>query len=330
MGRRNVRGGHEFCCCAIPYINVGGYVVVLEIALVAFLVGILALAPSAIVAGLGIMPSYAKAIVAALAFVTFVWQIVGLLAIKMEKTKLYHLYVRITTLLTLSILAATIAFYVVSAVQHDTAATTCTATYGAVPTTSTTVSGGDTSYAEDFGSQICDYFVWAQIGAMGGLIVLMGLVQLYMCFAARAYGRAQRQASRDYKATRGLEGQTMGAAAGGYSSSRAGMGEDEIPLASRNLGSGQSEVWDTRDEAYYPQNGPAHATGNVGSNRDSAATLGGNGGILKNSNYDNTAPGYSNDSQWDASAHGTGNGYPAYTGRPGDQAYPAYPAYESR
>ncbi|PWN22677.1 hypothetical protein BCV69DRAFT_280279 [Microstroma glucosiphilum] len=267
---RGKKSGFEFLCCAIPLINVGAYVTVVEIAIVAFLVGILALAPSySIVAGLGVIPSFGKAIVSALGFVTAVWQIVGLVAVRKEATKLYHAYTRITTLLTLAILAATIAFLVVAATQHDTAQSACNASYGATPATT---SSGYTSSAisENFGDQICDYFIWAQIGAMGGLILLLGLTQLYMCFALGAYGRAQRRATRDYK--------TVGAGAP-YESAP----DDSYPLTARNAeGKVDSGVWeDSRRNSFS-----ADAAYGAGHNRAA-------GPANRYTTYGDATPGYS-------------------------------------
>lgn len=179
-----VRGrGFEFCCCALPLINVGAYVIVFEVAVVSFITAILALAPHAITAGEGVIPSWAKAIVAAIAFVNFAWQIVGLIAIKRETTGLYHAYVRITTLLTLAVIAVAVAFAVLAAVKHDDAQKSCVANYGALP--STTSSGFTNSdIQQNYGDQICNYFIWAQTGVMFGLIVLFGLIQVGSCVVA--------------------------------------------------------------------------------------------------------------------------------------------------
>lgn len=150
---------------------------VLEVALVALILGALSLAPHSITAGEGVIPSYAQGIVAALAFITFLWQFVGILAIRRETTKLYHTYVRISTILTIAIIAVTIVFAILAAVHHSTAAATCVRNYGAMP--STTATGFSTSsLTQNYGPQICNYFLWAQTGVMFGLIVFLGLIQV--------------------------------------------------------------------------------------------------------------------------------------------------------
>lgn len=338
MGRGR---GFEFWCCAIPLINVGSYVTVVEIALVAFITGILAVAGSPFVAGLDVIPSFAKAIVAALGFITCAWQVVGLISIKRESPKLYHTYVRITTILTLAILAVTIAFFIVAASQHSKAQSACNTQYGALPsTTSTGFTNSDIT--QNFGDQICNYFIWAQVGTMGGLIVLVGLVQLYMCFALRAYGVAQRAAYRDFK---------TGAGASGFAT-RGGSGkDDEIPLSSRNVGAGNSEVWEPSRDNEYAYGGAARQSGPPGgyddphaARRYSAASTTSPTGYgyadAAHPPHDGGGGGYYNAHSYDPDAaytapYGNTTGYPAYAGGAAQggrhgasgSAYPAYPAY---
>lgn len=322
MGRGR---GFEFWCCAIPLINVGSYVTVVEIALVGFITGILAVAGDPFVAGLNVIPTFAKGIVAALGFITCAWQIVGIVAIKREATKLYHIYVRITTLLTLAVLAVTIAFFAVAASQHSKAQAACNSQYGALPsTTSTGFTNSDIT--QNFGNQICNYFIWAQVGTMGALIILIGLVQLYMCFALRAYGVAQRAAYRDFKASGGAMGSGK---------------DDEIPLSSRNVGAGNSEIWDPPRETRANPHGvyeddDAAAARRYSATSPTSPTYAGYG-----HGVGSTAPASAPYGSYDAdhtdqhsaypAPYGNTAGYPAYAGGPGarsgGQAYPAYPAY---
>ncbi|SPO19867.1 uncharacterized protein UTRI_00264_B [Ustilago trichophora] len=210
MGRYGSRrgGSMEFCCCAYPLVNIGAYLLVLETAFVALAVGICALVPPSIVAGQGVIPSWSKGLVAALGFITLVWQILGLVAVARQMPTLYRTYIRINFLLTLAIIIATVAFLVVAGVQHNKAVSTCVSTYGVTPSNSNAGSSLSISAlgqsADAFyqsGRDICNIFVWAQTGVMAGLIVLMGLTQFYMLAAQRAYGGEQRQAFRDSKAS---------------------------------------------------------------------------------------------------------------------------------
>ncbi|SPC65255.1 uncharacterized protein UHOD_00349 [Ustilago sp. UG-2017b] len=207
-GRRS-GGSMEFCCCYLPLVNVGAYLLVLETALVSLAVGICALAPPTIVAGQGVIPSWSNKLVAALGFITLVWQMLGLVSVARQMPTLYRTYLRINTVLTFTIIAATVAFLVVAAVQHNKAITTCVNTYGVMPATSTSsssislsdVSGEPTDAFSQDGRSICNLFIWVQTGVMAGLIVLMALTQIYMLAAQRAYGGEQRKAFRDSKAS---------------------------------------------------------------------------------------------------------------------------------
>ncbi|CDU23829.1 uncharacterized protein SPSC_02458 [Sporisorium scitamineum] len=207
MGRRK-GSGMEFCCCYLPLVNVGAYLLVLETALVALAVGICALVPHAIVAGDGVIPSWSKGLIAALGFITLVWQILGLVAVARQMPTLYRTYLRINFVLTLAIIIATVAFLIVGAAQHDKVVRNCVSTYGVIPSDSNSSSsislsslGQSADAFSESGRDICNIFVWAQTGVMAGLIVLMGLTQFYMLAAQRAYGGEQRKAFRDSKAS---------------------------------------------------------------------------------------------------------------------------------
>ena len=225
----------EFCCCYLPLVNVGAYLLILETALVSLAVGICALVPPSIVAGQGVIPSWSKGLIAALGFITLVWQILGLVAVARQMPTLYRTYIRINFLLTLAIIIATVAFLVVAAAQHDKAVNHCISTYGVIPSNSASSSslslsglGQSTDAFSQSGRSICNIFVWSQTGVMAGLIILMGLTQFYMLFAQRAYGGEQRKAFRDSK-----------------------ISYQDIPMNPRESG-----VWEPRhNDPYAPQHG---------------------------------------------------------------------------
>lgn len=192
--------------------------------LVALCIIILALAPPQIVATMGALPSgFPKIIVAILGVVAFVWQIAGIVSIKREQTRFYRTYIRINFVLVLVILAVTLAFFAVSAAQHSKSLTACTAAYGSQPQGSNSMGN---STLESLGSTICNIFIWVQVGAMGVLLVLIGLTQLYMCAMQRIYGKEMRRADQDQKMYNG-------------------SGADEIPLATRGSG-----IWDAPNDRY--------------------------------------------------------------------------------
>lgn len=167
---------------------------------------------------MGSLPSgFPKIIVCILGIAAMVWQIVGLVSIKQEKTRLYRAYIRVNFLLTLLTIVVTLAFFGVAAARHSVALDSCTAAYGSTPEGSSSVGSVE---LDDIGNKICNVFIWVQVGFMGLLIALIGFTQLYMCAVQRSYGKEMRQAEQDLK-------------------SYSGSGGDEIPLATHESG-----VWD--------------------------------------------------------------------------------------
>ncbi|KAK0546308.1 hypothetical protein OC846_004958 [Tilletia horrida] len=201
--------GVEFCCFALPLVNFGAYAIVLENAFVALCLVILAVAPPQIVALMGgaTPATIAKIVVVALGVIILVWQLLGLVAINRQSTRSYQFYLRINTILTLAVIGATAAFLAIGAARHSTAVDACIAQFGTVQTSSgnsaTDVLSGVINDGAKSGSTICNAFVWVQVGAMAGLIVLLGLTQLYMLFCQRAYGQKQRAAASELKAETG-------------------------------------------------------------------------------------------------------------------------------
>ncbi|PWN54220.1 hypothetical protein IE53DRAFT_383184 [Violaceomyces palustris] len=235
MGRGR---GMEFCCCAVPLVNAGAYFLVLEAAFVSLVVAILALVPPSIVATMGAIPSWSKGLIAALGLITFFWQTLGLFSIIRQSTAMYRTYIRINLILTLITIVSALAFFAVSAVRHSTALDSCVAKFGSTPSGdgSGLAISQATSALDGSGRDICNVFIWVQIGVMGGLIVLMGVTQLYMCYAQRSYGQKQREAARRFKNFNGPG--------------------DDIPLAPRDSG-----VWEPRGDEYYASSRPYHNAG---------------------------------------------------------------------
>lgn len=213
------KGRIEFCCFGVPLINMGSYTICLQFIFVAVCTIVLALVPPTIVATMGALPSgFPKYIVAVLALISLIWQLVGIVSIKREAPRMYRTYIRVNFLLTLIIIIATLAFFAVAAARHSVALASCVAQYGATPAGSSAMGS---SALSGLGSTICNIFIWVQVGFMGLLIALIGLTQLYMCAVQRAYGREMRRAESDRKT---YNGNSNG---------------DEIPLATRGSG-----IWD--------------------------------------------------------------------------------------
>ncbi|KAN0066220.1 hypothetical protein ACQY0O_000314 [Thecaphora frezii] len=232
MGRNR---GMEFCCCAVPLVNAGAYLLVLEFAFVSLVTASLALGPPQIVATMGAIPTWSKSLIAALGFITFFWQPLGLFTIIKQKAGLYRLYIRVNFILTVLVIISTLAFFAISASNHEKVLTTCTAVYGITPSSNSGATVSQTSNVlSGSGRAICNIFIWVQVGVMGGLITLMGFTQLYMCVAQRAYGQRQREAQGSFEK---------------YQYTAADGGIDSIPLSARD-----STAWEPRD-------GPGHTGG---------------------------------------------------------------------
>ncbi|CAD6938538.1 unnamed protein product [Tilletia controversa] len=198
--------GFDFCCFALPLVNVGAYAILLETAVVALCLVILATATPFIVALMGnsTLSSLAKIILVVLGVVMLVWQLLGVVAVQRQSPKTYRLYLRINTILTLAVIAVCAAFLAIAAARHQPAVDACAAYFGSVSSTtsSSTISNVVSSTANNLANTsrtICNAFIWVQIGAMAGLVVLLGLTQLYMLFCQRAYGQKQRAATSDLK-----------------------------------------------------------------------------------------------------------------------------------
>ncbi|KAK0522620.1 hypothetical protein OC834_006219 [Tilletia horrida] len=200
------RGGVDFCCFALPLVNFGAYAILLENAFVALCIIVLAAGTPSIVALMGgaTPAGLAKILLLVLALVVLLWQLFGVVAVRRQSTRTYRLYLRINTILTLAIIGVSAAFLAIGAARHSTAVEACVANFGSVGTTTSTSAISNTlsstaNSVADTGNTICNAFVWVQVGAMAGLIVLLGLTQLYMLFCQRAYGQKQRAAASDLK-----------------------------------------------------------------------------------------------------------------------------------
>ncbi|KDN49613.1 hypothetical protein K437DRAFT_255296 [Tilletiaria anomala UBC 951] len=200
------RRGMRFCCCGVPLINIGAYFILIENALLGGAIAVLAFVPPQIVALMGAVPTWSKFIVGILGIAVLLWQLLGLIAISKEKPGIYRTYIRINFILTLATVAASATFITVGAVQHTKTVNSCVASFGATPQSESTAQlVAPSGTVGNVGRDICNVFIWIQVGLMGLLVALIGLTQFYMCYAQRSYGQQQRDAARDWKALKGEE-----------------------------------------------------------------------------------------------------------------------------
>lgn len=212
--------GVEFCCLSYPLVKAGAYLIPLEFGFVAGCIIVLSTTTPTIVAAVDTLPHIFSLVLLILAIITLAWQVIGLATVRIEMSSIYRLYIRLNFLLVL-ITAATAAIgTVVIATKHKQSTEVCTRIYGNPPLNSSngvSVPGLD-SFAP--GEHICNYVMWAQTAAMGGLTLILFLTQVcfcrdrndkaedrwadakwsricgqtYMCYVQRAYGQKQRNA----------------------------------------------------------------------------------------------------------------------------------------
>jgi hypothetical protein len=177
--------GWDYCCCAIPVLNVGAYSVLSEQFVLGILVGTLSVATSSLV-GASIPFSGATFIVMTLGYIFAAVQLLGFLGIFKEKPVLFRRYVLINWIVLYIAFSVVATFIGISAARHSQAVDACESTFFASDSTST-------STTEDTkGEQICNIFCWSTLGVMGALWVLLFLVQSYFILVLRNYGITQR------------------------------------------------------------------------------------------------------------------------------------------
>lgn len=191
------RRGTRFCCCAFPLVKFGAYLLVIETAFVALCLGILALAPPPIVGGMDAIPSWGKYVVAVIAFVLAAWQILGLCTVVTDSPWSYKLYSRMNFMATVVLLCFTIAFTVTAAAKHNDSIEACLNEFER-PLANDGYGVDEVQDRLDQGRHdVCNYLGWADVGLMGGLVVVVGLLQLYMCYMQGQYGKRQRAAQKE-------------------------------------------------------------------------------------------------------------------------------------
>ncbi|KAH9898026.1 hypothetical protein C8Q73DRAFT_683452 [Cubamyces lactineus] len=200
----------EYCCCAIPVVYAGVYAALLEQLILGVLAGTLSIATPSIVGAS--TPSFAKWIFAIVCYVGAALQILGIIAVRQERPIFYRRYVTLHLLVTVAAFAVAAAWIILSAVHHDKAEAKCIDDFFA----------GTISASNSEGETLCNIFPWADVGVMGGLWVLLAIMQTYLYVIVSSFGKGQR---RDHSKYQSL-----------YDSSRS---LNSIPLMDRG-------AWDSR------------------------------------------------------------------------------------
>ncbi|KAG8783661.1 hypothetical protein FRC15_004766 [Serendipita sp. 397] len=175
--------GWDYCCCAIPVLNVGAYFTLSEQFLFGILVGTLSFATPSLVGG-SVPFSFAAFILSGIGYAFAFLQIVGFLGVFKEKPTLFRRYVAINMIVLYAGFSVAATFLVISGARHSRAVELCqTQFFG---------HNADGAIGESEGYQVCNIFCWATLGVMGALWVLLFVVQSYLTFVLRNYGASQR------------------------------------------------------------------------------------------------------------------------------------------
>ncbi|KAI0673512.1 hypothetical protein C8Q78DRAFT_1076513 [Trametes maxima] len=224
----------EYCCCAIPLVYAGIYTALFEQLALGIIAGTLAIGTPSIVGAS--TPSFAKWIFAIVCYVGAAIQVMGLLAVRQERPIFFRRYVTLHLLATLAAFAVAAAWIILSATRHKQAQDKCINDFFA----------GTVSATNSEGQTLCNIFPWADVGVMGGLWVLLGIMQTYLYIVISSYGKGQRSDHTKYQSL--------------YESSRS---LNSIPLMDRG-------AWDSR----MSTDGPVQSGGHTRHDSDaSVATV---------------------------------------------------------
>ncbi|KIO33865.1 hypothetical protein M407DRAFT_3860 [Tulasnella calospora MUT 4182] len=179
--------GHEYCCCAIPLMNVGIYLTILEQFTVSLTAGILSIATPRLVGSS--IPSFAQWLVAIGAFILCGAQGMGFFGVFKEKATLFQRYVQINAALVAYIFSVSATWIIISATRHGPATTECIQDFFA--NNATTVDQANAFADDGQGPTICNIFTWVSVGIMGGLWIIMLIFQGYLLLVCRWYSVSQ-------------------------------------------------------------------------------------------------------------------------------------------
>lgn len=176
----------EYCCCAIPVIYTGIYTALVEQFALGITAGTLSIGTPSIVGATGATPSAAKWIFAIVCYVGAALQLMGFAAVRNEKPTLFRRYTTLHLIVTLAAFSIAVVWIVLSAARHSKAVSACKATFGTDPD------------LQDEANTLCDIFPWADVGIMGGLWVILVIMQTYLYFVLSSYIAGQERDHNKY------------------------------------------------------------------------------------------------------------------------------------
>ncbi|KAN0128414.1 hypothetical protein V8E53_013803 [Lactarius tabidus] len=201
----------DYCCCAIPVVNVGIYSTLIEQFALGIIAGTLSVATPEIVGAA--TPSSARWIFAVICYIGAAIQVFGFIGVAQEKPITFRRYTTLHILVTTAAFSIAAAWIIVSATRHSTAKSNCEQKFFTAAT-------GVTSEAET----MCQIFPWVDVGIMGGLWVLLAISQFYFYTVISGYGVGQRGDHEKFDSIYSMTG----------------LNGDNAPLANRQ------DPWDSR------------------------------------------------------------------------------------
>ncbi|KAF9569649.1 hypothetical protein CPC08DRAFT_677254 [Agrocybe pediades] len=212
-----MKKAREYCCCAIPLVNAGIYATLVEQTVLGILVGTLAIGTPFIVGASTF--SWSKWVLAIVAYIGAGVQFLGFIGVSREKPTLFKRYVTLHGIVTSLGFSVAAAWIIMSATRHTTAKTKCLLDFF------TTADGATASE----GDTLCTIFPWVDVGIMGGLWVLLGILQIYLMFVISSYGASQRRDHDQYDH----------------------VYDPAQPLTADNIPLEQNDPWDSRPSGDY-------------------------------------------------------------------------------
>jgi len=116
------------------------------------------------------VPAAFKFIMLLLGYIFAGVQLVGFFGIFKEKPALFRKYVTFNSVILYVGLSAALTFIGISAGRHQAAVDQCESSFFS--------SGNQTTTAETEGEQICNIFTWVVLGIMGGLWIVIFILQV--------------------------------------------------------------------------------------------------------------------------------------------------------
>jgi len=229
----------EYCCCAIPLVNAGVYAALTEQLVLGIVAGALAFGTPSIVGAS--TPSFAAIVFGIVCFVGAAVQFLGIFGVLQEKPQLFRRYVQLHFLVTIAAFAVAAAWTVISATRHGSASSKCEKDFFADD-------DGSTTDISDAGQKMCDIFPWVDVGIMGALIAVIGIMQIYLYFVVLSYSRMQREDHRSFDSSGATTGIPMQDRSGDGWNSRPSI--DALTLNAAPTGTSVNRGRSTRETPY--------------------------------------------------------------------------------